>query len=178
MSAPPDEDNLKYRWLAKARFEEHKAKLEEKAKFEQDKARKDPKPSPWSKETWQAAAAARAAGIVEPERRFPIITSSTGPLTTPQKLQEIAGLSSLPDVQWTTRASILDPDEKVEIRDSDAKKPEKVQYCDVIRDQLQRVREYSDGENVIVWFQGKKRHAWLAHSMRQKSGNRTGDGKS
>ena len=43
MSAPADENNLRYGWLAKARFEEEKARKEKLGKA-----------SPWSKETWQA----------------------------------------------------------------------------------------------------------------------------
>lgn len=166
MSAPPDENNLKYGWLAKA-------------KFEADKARKEKKSAPWSKETWQAAGEAFRAGVVEPERRFPIIiTSSTGPFPTPQKLQEVAGLQSLPDVQLMTMASW---DDSAGSRGTDSKKPEEVRYCEVNLDQLSRVKEYSDGKDVLVWFQGKRRFAWLAHSVKQKSGNqdaRSSDGKS
>ena len=166
MSVHPDEENLN-RWLGKHKFEEEKARKE---KFEKDKALKDKKPSHWSRETWQAAAARDSAEIVKPEWRFPIIiTSSTGPITTPQKLQEVAGLSSLPEVQWTTRTSLLDSGEE-ESRSSDGEKPEKVQYCDVNWKQLVQVKEYSDGEDVLVWFQGKKRAAWLARLVKQKSG--------
>jgi hypothetical protein len=50
------------------------------------------------------------------------------------------------------------------------KEPEKVQYCHVNWEQRERVKEYSDGENVIVWFQEKKRYAWLAHSVKQQGG--------
>ena len=148
-------------------------------KFEKDKVLKDEKPSPWSGEAWQAAAAKSRAGVVEPEPRFPIIiTSSTGPFTTPEKLQKAAGLSSLPDVQWTTRTSLLDSEGEKESRSSDSGNPEKVQYCDVNWKQLVQIKEYSDGEDVIVWFKGKKRFAWLAHSVKQKSGDQIGNRKS
>jgi hypothetical protein len=174
MSAQPDEENLN-RWLGKHRFEEDKARKEQ---FEKDKALKDKKPTPWSREAWQAAAARNRAGVVKPERRFPIIiTSSTGPFTTPQKLQEVAGLSSLPEVQWTTKTSFFDSEEEGS-KGPDSEKPEKVQYCDVNWEQLVRVKEYSDGEDVLVWFQGKKRAAWLARLVKQKSGNQIGDRKS
>ena len=170
MSAPLNEENLK-RWLVQRKFEEDKARKE---KFEKDKVLKDEKAAPWSREAWQRGAAARDwVGAVGPEPRFPvIITNSTGPFTTPKKLQEVAGLSSLPDVQWTTtRTSVFDSEGDAEgSRGSDGKRPEKVQYCDVNWEQLVQVKECSDGEDVLVWFQGKKVLAWLAHSGKQKSG--------
>lgn len=172
MSAHPDEENLK-RWLAKHKVEEDKAREEN---FEKVKALKDKKPSPWSREAWEAAAARHRAGVVQPEPRFPIIiTCSTGPFTTPQKLQEAAGLSSLPDVQWTARTSVFDSEGEEGSKGPDGEKPEKVQYCDVNWEQLIQVKEYSDGEDVLVWFKGKKRFAWLAHSVKQKSRKQTGD---
>jgi hypothetical protein len=163
------------------------------AKFEADKARKEKhgNPTPWSREVWQAATAAYLAGVVEPERRFPVIitTGSTGPFTTREQLQEVTGLPSLPEVQWTTVTSIYDDDQEEEEERADQgctgtitdpestkkkkkqkKEPEKVQYCHVNWEQRERVKEYSDGENVIVWFQEKKRYAWLAHSVKQQGG--------
>lgn len=165
MSGPPDEHNLNYKLLTKANFERNKALKEASGKH----------CSPWSKEAWQAAAERFRAGVVEPERRFPvIITSLGGPFTSAQKLKEVAGLSSVPEVHWTTRSSIWDPEEEEAEEEeggkgAEDKKPrERVQYCDVNWNQLLRVKEYSDGENLLVWFQGKKRFAWLALSTKQK----------
>ena len=74
-----------------------------------------------------------------------------GPFTAPQKVQEVAGLSSLPDVQWATRTSIFDVEEEEEgSRGTDCEKPERLQYCDLNWDQLLRVQEYSGGEEVIA----------------------------
>jgi hypothetical protein len=83
--------------------------------------------------------------VVEPELRFPIIiTSLTGPFITLKKLQEVASLSSLPDVQWTTRASVFYSEGEEGSKSPDGEKPEKVQYCDVSWEQLVRVKECSD----------------------------------
>ena len=169
MSRPLDETNLKYGWLAKTRLEEQ-ARIQKR--FEEDKAKKEEYKRdhpPWPGKTWQAAEAAFLAGDFGPEPRFPIIiTKSTGPFTTPQKLQEVAGLSSLPEVKWTSMSSFL----KSEV---EAKRQEKVQYCHVDWDELRRVEKYSNGERVLVWFENEKRFAWLAHSVKQKSANQ-GDG--
>lgn len=128
MSAPPDEENLE-RWLVKHKFEKDKARREQ---FEKEKILKDEKTSPWSREAWQAAAARDKAGFVKPEPRFPIIiTSSTGPFITSKKLQEVAGLSSLPDLQWTTRTSVFDSEREEGSMGHDGEKPERVRYCDV-----------------------------------------------
>jgi hypothetical protein len=62
--------------------------------------------------------------------------------------------------------------------ETDGTKPEKVQYCDVNWDQLLQVQEYSDGKEVIIWFQARKRIAWPAHSVMQKSENRIDNGNS
>lgn len=80
-------------------------------------------------------------------------------------------------MQWTTRTSFSASEEE-ESRDPDGEKPEKVQYCDGNWKQLVRVQEYSDGEDVLIWFQGKKRAAWLARLVKQKSENQIGNKKS
>ena len=92
-----------------------------RAMSEADKARKRKSP-PWSREAWQAAA---RAPVVQPERRFPIIITA-GPFSTPQKLQEVAGLPSLPDVQTATRASFSDDDDEEE---GGSEERERMQYC-------------------------------------------------
>lgn len=118
-----------------------------------------PRYLPWSAEQWHLASRPRAP---EPEKRYPvIINSSTGLLRTPQELQRLAGLPSLPHVLCTTKASSSDKVEGAS-RDHDGTEPEMMQYCDVNWEQLLRVQERTKGENVIVWFQGKKRFAWLA----------------
>jgi hypothetical protein len=175
------------------------------AKLEQDKACKEKhrNSAPWSPEIWQAAPAAYLAGEAEPERRFPvIITGSTGPLPTRQKLQEIAGLPLLPAVQWTTVTSIFDDEDdhgvgmeggpagtttggeqstpkidKKKQKEECKEPPKEVQYCHVNWEQLQRVKACSDGEKTVVWFQEMKRYAWLARSLRlEGNGERNAEG--
>lgn len=152
MPASPDEGNLKYGWLAKAKLEEERARMQ---KFEEDKAKKEKDKShpPWPPEAWHAAREQAMLGVPEAEKRFPvIIASSTGPFTTPEKLQKVADLSSVPEVKQTILTSILEEKSK------ELEKKE-VQYCDVNWKQLVRVYDYSEGEDVVVWFQGKKRFA-------------------
>ncbi len=131
-----------------------------------------PRDPPWSAEQWRLAGRHRAE---KPEKRYPvIISSSTGLFRTPRQLQEMAGLSSLPPVLWSTKASLSD---KVEAagRGDNGKEAEKVRYCEVNWEQLAQVQKRTHGENVIIWFQGKKRFAWLAMSSRPRSERSSSD---
>lgn len=77
----------------------------------------------------------------------------------------MAGLSSLPRLRSTTKASLSDKVGRAS-RGDNGEEPEEVQYCDVNCEELLRVHEYTEGENVIVWFQGKKGFAWMAKSVK------------
>lgn len=66
----------------------------ERQKFEENKTRKRRDAcSHWSAEEWQAAWEASRAGVIQHEPKFPIIITA---FMTPQKVQGLAGLSSLP----------------------------------------------------------------------------------
>ena len=51
-------------------------------------------------------------------------------------------------------------------------RPETVQYCHVNYEELLQVQDISEGEEFLIWFRGKKRVAWQAHSLK-KSDNPT-----
>ncbi|KAE8411052.1 hypothetical protein BDV36DRAFT_275886 [Aspergillus pseudocaelatus] len=155
MSEQPDENNL-----LRARFEDQR-----KRKFEKDKARKSKDScSPWPVEAWQAAWAASAADVKR-EPRFPIIITD---FLTPQKVQELAGLSSLPETKWTITTGFAD---------KELDNPEELQYCIVNGyAQLDRVERGSIGKEVRVWCEGKKIITWSAHAEAQKiDGTKTTD---
>ena len=125
MAEPPGKSNLERERPTETELEGNMVRIW--GTFEEDKARKEKykKYQPWPEETWRAATVAARAGVVELERRFSvIITSPTGPFTTPQELQEIADLPSLPEVKMTTLKSVLREKEQV-------KELEEVRYCDV-----------------------------------------------
>ncbi|KAB8207829.1 hypothetical protein BDV34DRAFT_59963 [Aspergillus parasiticus] len=139
---------------------------EQRRKFEEDKARKRKDAcSPWPAEAWQAAWAASRAGVIW-EPRFPTIITD---FMTPQRVQELAGLPSLPETTWTITTGFAS---------EELDNPEALQYCVVdVWAQLKRVDNGSTGEEVRIWFEGKKRIAWSGHAEAQKSDdtNRTHD---
>ena len=57
----------------------------------------------------------------------------------------------------------MDGKEEHEFRDPD-KKP--VSVCDVPMDQWLDIQKMTEGEMPVVWFQGKKRLAWLPRSRK------------
>ncbi|KAJ9293934.1 hypothetical protein DTO271G3_7310 [Paecilomyces variotii] len=155
MSGPSDPNKLKSELLEVARYEEYRRR-----KFEEDKARKGDKGPPWPPEAWKAAAEAARAGILAPEPRFPILITD---FMTPQKVQEIVGLESLPEVKWTTRSALEGEEPHL------SHLPNELQYCAVTGfDQRQRIKEASTGENVMVRFEGTDRFAWLSYGGPQK----------
>lgn len=136
----------------------------ERRKFEADKALKEKsKPPPyssWTLEQWQAARKATS-----PPRQHPVIVTSSGscPFTSPEKIQEITGLSSISELRSATRATSEECKEPQEPEDVD-----KVDYVKVDIEVLLRIDKCTEGEEVFLWIDGWKKHAWLAHSMKQK----------
>ena len=166
MAQSPDEHNQ-----AKAKYEKAKIEYDEDmAKFERDKARKETSRnfgSPWTTEAWNAP-------TVESDPRYPIIiTDSQGVFATPQELQKVAGLLSLPEVHWTTTAAWSQKREEEADDTDDIPPAEKVRYSDVGFYEWCRIKESTDGEELLVWFRGSKRIAWRAHAMKQQSGDVT-----
>ncbi|KAK9418474.1 hypothetical protein SUNI508_07962 [Seiridium unicorne] len=120
--------------------------------------REDENRDVWGSKFAQARAA-WAAGIRRPEPRFPVIIASDSPISSPEKLQTIAGLASVPQVTTTTEVEMLSDDE---VEPANGKK---VQICDVDWDQVQRIKAITEWENACVFFNGEKRHAVLVRSL-------------
>ncbi|KAB8276860.1 hypothetical protein BDV30DRAFT_205507 [Aspergillus minisclerotigenes] len=145
-SAIPELNEAQQRYLKKQR----------QKKFEEDKVRKRKDAcSPWPAEAWRAAHARVRAGVKQPEPRFPIIITD---FMTPQKLQELDGLPSPPEMGWTT-TTVFGQEE--------LDHPKKLQYCVVTgHGCILHLQETTTGEDFCVWFEGEKRYAWSAHAYR------------
>lgn len=66
--------------------------------------------------------------------------------------------------------SVLTPSRR---RGAEASMVESRKRCNIatlIWEQLVRVKECSDGDDVLVWCQGRKTLAWLALSVKQRGG--------
>lgn len=136
--------------------------------------------SPWPAEAWVRARKAYSAGVVKPERRFPVVLTDVGPFTTPEDVLRVVGMESVPEVKWTVKTEFSMEDSDYDENDDEEKEKErqssreeraatemetgeKVRCCDVNQRQLALVEEYSSGENILVWFRNKKRFAWVAY---------------
>ncbi|KAK9794510.1 hypothetical protein SCARD494_05580 [Seiridium cardinale] len=116
--------------------------------------REDENRDVWGSKFAQARAA-WAAGIRRQEPRFPIIIASDSPISSPEKLQAIAGLPSVPEVTRTTEVEMFSDDE-VESADGN-----KVQVCDVDWNQMEKIKATTEWEETLVLFNGQKRFAVL-----------------
>ncbi|RDL31415.1 uncharacterized protein BP5553_09624 [Venustampulla echinocandica] len=111
---------------------------------------------------WAEAVAAYQSGWRMPEKRAPVVISPDGPVSTPEKLQELAELPSVPEVVGTTKTTLR-------ARDSDAdrsKDTEKVQICEVNWEQLDRINERAECEEIYVWFEDAQRAAVVILSLK------------
>jgi hypothetical protein len=164
-----------------------------KAKLEADKALKLQKPSsPWTREAWQTARANRKP---QPEPHLPVVVCGwMGSVMTPQKLQEMFGHESLPEVASTTTATIWEDEEEAaadaeESNECNGEEDEAdhqgsnskrkrvvVRYSHLKRSEVNMVKQHSHGQWVTVWFQGDKRSAWLPISLKQPPGKDGGEG--
>lgn len=113
--------------------------------------------SPWAPGVWAAAAAAYKSGWTMPETRYPILISPDSPISSPEKLQQLADLPLLPELTTAIKTEMYD--------DSN---PEEVQICDINWDQYLRLQDLTEGEDIIVWFQDTKRACWVAQSIKKK----------
>lgn len=104
-------------------------------------------------------------GWRKPEPRFPVILSPNGPVSTPEKLQELAGFGAVPEVKHTTKTYPYG-DQYVESYES-----QKVQICDLSWKDLMKIEESAVCESIstVVWFEGKKRADWIVVSLKEKN---------
>ena len=119
---------------------------------------------PWSQETWMAAINAYRSGWRPPEVRFPIVIRPGSYVSSPQVLQQLADLPSVPEVTTTT---ITGWGSQTEGINKDGSPPEEVQICDVSFDQLKLIEERVEYERILVWFQHTRRFAVLVSSLKE-----------
>ena len=108
---------------------------------------------------WQAAGAYNAS---LPPTRSPILIGGDSFIQTPEDLRDLLRLESVPSLIQTTQTALYPfPDEKPDDPD---KKP--VYVCDISMDDWLDIQKVTEGGMPIVWFQGKRRSAWLARSKK------------
>ncbi|XXG97194.1 hypothetical protein Hte_003489 [Hypoxylon texense] len=101
--------------------------------------------SPWAPGVWSAALEAYRAGRRAPEPRFPVVINNGGegrPLDSPEKLQKLADLPSVPEASKTRATDLFG-----------AYDGEEVYIADVTWHQLLLLEKRTEqDEKGIVWF--------------------------
>lgn len=117
---------------------------------------------------WRNALEAFALGWRMPEPRFPVIISPDSPVSTPQKLQEMAGKAETPrviDTEYTTLDG--EPDDAHLQADG---KPEKVQVGEVSWEELVEIKNKTEYEEFLfVFVDGEISGATLVKSIKADS---------
>ncbi|KAK7704678.1 hypothetical protein SLS64_008442 [Diaporthe eres] len=165
----PAEDLRKSLAKAKVDAEIERQLLEEKKQRydEHDRAK-----SLENWKNWDAALEAYANGWRPPEPRFYIVISPDSPVSTPEKLQEIAKMTSAPKLVDTTYTGLHGDDPDAAQMQQDGK-PQKVRVGEVSWEELQEVTsktEYS--MHLCVWIKEK---ANSNSALKNFEGERTGN---
>ena len=130
-----------------------------KARYEAQRQRS---PSPLHHQMWAAAKAAYSAGYQIPENYTAVIISPDSIVNTPQKLQQLAGLSSLPEVKTTNRANFYP--------NGDEPRGETVQICQIAWSQIGRLKERTVWEmdlfKSLLWIGDEKRVAMVVVALK------------
>ena len=81
-------------------------------------------------------------------------------LRKPDDLRDLCHLPSVPELTETTKAALLP------IGDRESDKLHMFQTADVNYEQWSELRGLTKGHMVCLWFQGERRWAWLAQSLK------------
>lgn len=161
----PSEDLRKSLAKAKVEAEISRQRLEEK-KQRYDEYDREKSLENWK--NWDAALEAYASGWRKPEPRFYIVISPESPVSTPEKLQEIAKMTSAPKVVDTIYTGLHGDDPKAAQMQEDGK-PQKVQVGAISWEELKEIRSKTVyNMNLYVWIEGQVRGATLVKSMSSK----------
>lgn len=114
---------------------------------------------------WGAALEAQASGWRPPKRRYYVVISPESPVSTPEKLQEIAKMTSAPKVIDTTYTGFHGGDPNAAQMQQDGK-PQKVQVGEVTWKELMEVTSKTEcDEFLFVWIEQKVRGVCLVESL-------------
>jgi hypothetical protein len=126
---------------------------------------------PWPAEAWKKAEEAILNGTWKERRRpthYPILLTTTGPISSASELQTLAGTESLPEVTEVVQVDM----ENQEIK--------KLGVFDVDEDEMDRMRakaEMTPEIDIVVMFEGKRRFVWIVAGLKidETSGDEDGE---
>lgn len=167
--------------LAKAKVE--RQKLEEKKRryeeYDRAKTREN-----WK--NWNAALEAHASGWRPPEPRFYVVVSPRSPVSTPEKLQEVAKMTAAPKLFDTTFAGLGGRNKPNAAQLQEDGTPQKVRVGEVSWEELLEVQRQTEFTKFLcVWINGEVRGATMVkwfktdkHEGGQEGGVRIGEASS
>jgi hypothetical protein len=148
----PDED---------LRRELAKAELYKRRLTEQDS--KSPLENP---KIWQDARAKMASGWTQPDPRFYIVISPTSLVSTPEKLQQIAKMTSAPKIFETTYTGFHGGNPREPQMQEDGK-PQEVSVGEISWEELKEIKSKTDYDVALfVWINNEVRGAILVKSFK------------
>lgn len=117
------------------------------------------KPPSWPRELWEQASRDILAGTYKiPETRYPVIISPDSPISSPEKLQQLAGLETVPEMIETVQIEVDETEKSVVI-------------CHVGFEERKRIKARAEvldslAGGIKVWFEGGKRYAMLVKVLK------------
>lgn len=146
------------------------SKIEALRRLENDRATTDK-----HFENWNKALEAFALGWRRPKPYYPVIISLNSPVSTPQKLQEMAGMSAPPRVFNTTYTTMNGGLDDAHLQEDG--QPEEVQVGEVSWRELVEIKNKTECDDwLFVFVDGKVRGATLVKSFKAGDKNEEDQG--
>lgn len=178
----PNEDLRKSLGKAKIEAARERQRFEKLKDLVEEQERASPLRNP---KIWQDAREAWANGYKHPEPRFYVVVSPPSPVSTPEKLQEVAKMAAAPKLFDTTYAGLGGRKLNAAQLQEDGN-PQKVRVGEVSWEELLEVqRQTVFTKFLCVWINGKVRGATMVKWFKndkyeegQEGGVKVGNGSS
>jgi hypothetical protein len=122
--------------------------------------------SKWAPGAWAAAAEYNRN---KPEVRSPVIVGGRSMIQTPEQLQDLCQLPTVPSLTLTTETTLsLFPGKEEQEQEAHEGK-ETLYIADVSLRLWLDLQKCTEGDMVLVLFRGEKRYAWLAKARKTES---------
>ncbi|KAL2017757.1 hypothetical protein VTK56DRAFT_1675 [Thermocarpiscus australiensis] len=135
-----------------------------KSKVQPTASRKAAGDFPWPEQVWEEAHRDLKAGTfkTQPAPRIPIIITPNSPVSSAEKLQQLAELPSLPEIIEADQLEGLGYEKTVVGR---------ARFCHVSVDELERLKDKAEVlhgmlHNTLVMFDGRPRYAMVVKSLK------------
>ncbi|KAI1192640.1 hypothetical protein F5X97DRAFT_316826 [Nemania serpens] len=118
-------------------------------------------------ERWRAGIEAK---LEWPEIRFPVVIRGDTYLSSPEQLQIMLGLPSVPRTSTTVIPNLETPRTSSEIEaepETEAQPEEEAVICDVNLDQITRIEQGWVSEEIVVMFENEERFALVVLAERK-----------